>query len=110
LKRVADSHGLLQSALTRARRLWGADWLEPDYAAMRNPHIDAEDLDALFRRLQERGDARRILEILPRLTPDAAARLKGVLLSRHPLPVAEAETVAAGPDAAAAGVAAHLLG
>jgi ParB family chromosome partitioning protein len=77
---------------------------------VRNPNIQGDNLDALFRRLQERGDARRLLEILPRLYPEAAARLKGVLLSRQPLPVAEAEAVAAAPDAAAAGVAAHLLG
>jgi ParB family chromosome partitioning protein len=32
------------------------------------------------------------------------------LLGRQPLPVAEAQTVVGGPDAAAAGVAAHLLG
>src|SRR5581483_5873142 len=52
----------------------------------------------------------RMLEILPKLYAEAAERLKGILLSRQPLPVAEAQAVLAGPDAAAAGVAAHLLG
>jgi hypothetical protein len=51
-----------------------------------------------------------MLEILARMDRDAAARLKGILLSRQPLPVAEAQAVVAGPDPAAAGVAAHLLG
>jgi ParB family chromosome partitioning protein len=105
-----DPHWLFQTTLTSARRLWGADSLEPDYAAVRNPTIDAEDLDALVRRLKERGDARRLLEILPRLHPDPAGRLKSILLGRQPLPVAEAQTVVGTPDAAAAGVAAHLLG
>ncbi len=51
-----------------------------------------------------------MLEILPKLYHEAAGRVQGILLSRQPLPVAEAETVVAGPDALAAGVAAHLLG
>jgi ParB family chromosome partitioning protein len=105
-----DEHWLLRTTLASARRLWGADALEPDYAAVRNALIDPEDLDALVRRLRERGDARRMLEILPRVPPEAAERLKGVLLGRQPLPVAEARAVVASPDPAAAGVAAHLLG
>jgi len=106
----ADDSGLLEIALASARRLWGRDSLEPDYAAVRNENLDEDEQDALFRRLQEHGDARRMLEILPKLSSETAARLKGILLSRQPLPVAEAQTVVAGPDAAAAGVAAHLLG
>jgi ParB family chromosome partitioning protein len=101
---------LLETALAAARRRWGAESLEPDYAAVPNPGLDPETLDARFLRLQEHGDARRLLEILPRLEPERAERLKGILLSRQPLPVAEAQTVVAGADAAAAGVAAHLLG
>src|SRR5262249_2702393 len=95
-----DPQWLLQAPLPCARRLWGADSLEPDYAAVRNPMIDPDDLDALVRRLQERGDARRLLEVLPKLSPEAAERLKGILLGRQPLPVAEAQAVVAGPDAA----------
>jgi ParB family chromosome partitioning protein len=105
---------VLQTTLAAARRLWGAASLEPDYAVVCNPMIDEEhapeDLDTLFRPLQERGDARRLLEILPKAYPDAARRIKGILLGRQPLPVAEAQAVVAGPDAAAAGMAAHLLG
>src|SRR5262249_49699701 len=64
----------------------------------------------LFRRLRERGDARRMLEILPKLAHGSVERLKAILLARQPLPVAEARAVVAGPDADAAGLAAHLLG
>ena len=105
-----DASSLQESALESARRLWGRDSLEPDYALVRNEGIHPYILDELLERLQQRGDARRMLEVLPHLSADIAARLKGILLSRQPLPVAEAQTVAAGPDAAAAGVAAHLLG
>jgi ParB family chromosome partitioning protein len=66
--------------------------------------------DTLFDRLRKHGDARRMLEILPRVPAETAERLKAILLTRQPLPVAEAETVVAGPDVMAAGVAAHLLG
>jgi ParB family chromosome partitioning protein len=112
LKLLADPNNsaVLEEALASARRLWGRDSLEPDYAALRNENLESDDLDTIIRRLQERGDARRLLEILPRVPADSAERLKGILLSRQPLPVAEAQTVVAGPDAAAAGVAAHLLG
>jgi ParB family chromosome partitioning protein len=101
---------MLETALTAARRLWGEESLEPDYAVVRNTEIDPDVQEGVLRRLQERGDARRLLEILPRLDAETAGRLKGILLSRQPLPVAEAQAVVAGPDAAAAGVAAHLLG
>jgi ParB family chromosome partitioning protein len=101
---------ILGIALTSARKLFGRDSLEPDYAAVRNPNLNFDERDVVFRRLQEQGDARRMLEILPRLYPEAAERLKGFLLARQPLPIKEAEAVLAGPDALAAGVAAHLLG
>jgi ParB family chromosome partitioning protein len=104
-----DLAWLLDTTLKSARRLWGQDSLEPDYAAIRNEDI-GEETDELFRRLQERGDARRMLEILPHLDEEAAERLEKILLSRQPVPVAEALAVLAGPDAAACGVAAHLLG
>jgi ParB family chromosome partitioning protein len=107
----SDDAGVYHAALASARRLWGEDSPEPDYAAVQNPEFTADDeRDELFRRLRERGDARRLLEILPKVNADTAERLKGILLNRQPLPVAEAQTVVAGPDPVAAGVAAHLLG
>jgi ParB family chromosome partitioning protein len=101
---------VFETTLASARRLWGSESLEPDYAAAQNPHIDPRWYDDLFRRLQEQGDARRLLEILPKVNAAVAARLKESLLNRRPLPVAAAQAVVAGPDVAAAGVAAHLLG
>jgi ParB family chromosome partitioning protein len=66
--------------------------------------------EELIRRLQERGDAKRLLELLPKLYKGARDRLKAILLARRPLPIAEAQAVVAGPNGPAAGVAAHLLG
>ena len=98
------------TALTSARRLWPLDSLEPDYASIQNRYLNEDQAEVLFERLQRDGDAHRLLEILPRLGADAAARIKKILLSRQPLPVAEAQVVVAGLDALAASVAAHLLG
>jgi ParB family chromosome partitioning protein len=108
----ADDPDVADAALRSARRLWGEDAPDPDYAAVHNPQfMDDEDVrEELFRRLRERGDARRLLEILPKLDAEAAESVRGLLLNREPLPVAEAQAVVAGPDAVAAGVAAHLLG
>jgi ParB family chromosome partitioning protein len=106
----SDDVYVIELAMTSARKLFGRDSMEPDYAAVRNPDLEFDNRDTVFRRLQEKGDAKRMLEILPRLYPEAAARLKGFLLNRQPLPIKEAEAVLAGSDALAAGVAAHLLG
>jgi ParB family chromosome partitioning protein len=108
----SDDQGVCQAALASARRLWGPDSPEPDYAVVQNPEFlsDEDECETLFRRLRERGDARRLLELLPKLDAETAERVKGLLLNRQPLPVAEAQAVVAGPDAVAAGVAAHLLG
>src|SRR5262249_2252805 len=106
-----DDWSVFHAALASARRLWGAESPEPDYAAVQNTEaVMPDERDELFRRLQERGDARRLMEILPKLDADGAERLKVILLNRQPLPVAEAQAAVAGPDAVAAGVAAHLLG
>jgi ParB family chromosome partitioning protein len=105
-----DFYALFETALAAARRLWGNDSLEPDYAAVQNKQFGSSEEYGLLERLQKHGDAKRMLEVLPRLGAEAAARVKEILLSRQPLPIAEAQTVAAGPDVLAAGVAAHLLG
>jgi ParB family chromosome partitioning protein len=108
---VQSSTGdLFDAVLASARRLWGPESLEPDYAAVQNRTLLSGDLSELFDRLQAKGDARRMLEILPRLDVEAARRVKKILLSRQPLPITEAQTVARGPDVLAVGVAAHLLG
>jgi ParB family chromosome partitioning protein len=105
-----EDYGMFETTLAAARRLWGPESLEPDYAAVQNPQASPEEYESLFHRVQEHGNARRLLEVLPNLQAEAAGRLEEMLLSRQPPPVAEAQAVVAGPDATAAGVAAHLLG
>ncbi len=112
-----DREGLVRGALESARRLWGPDSPEPDYAALQNNSmrpdedlLDQELRERLLRRMRECGEPRRLMEILPRLSDEMAIRVREILLSRRPVPVEEARAVVAGPDAMAAGVAAHLLG
>lgn len=107
---TTDGYDVFETALASARKLWGEDSLEPDYAAVQNAEGSEEHIDAIFDRLREHGDAKRMLEVLPKLNAESAKRLEDILMARQPLPVAEAQAVVAGPDVLAAGVAAHLLG
>src|SRR5262249_34506212 len=100
----------LQSALEAARRLWGADSLEPDYAIVQHPD---EDLDYLMQesgqRVCERGDARRILEIVPKCRVAVQEQLTTSLLNRPTVPVAEARVALGSADERTAALAARLL-
>jgi ParB family chromosome partitioning protein len=110
LLRETEDESVFEAAQESARRLWGGESLEPDYAGICNRNMDNDFLEDLFKRLRERGDARRLLEILPQLDEDTANTLQSILLARRPLPVAEARAVLGGGNAGAAGVAAALLG
>jgi ParB family transcriptional regulator, chromosome partitioning protein len=99
-------------ALTSARRLWGAESLEPDYATIQNRFAPAhanEIRDAL-KRVCEKGDARRIFEILPKCPPQTQDALATSLLNRVPAPLAEAQGALGSPDERTARLAAHIVG
>jgi ParB family chromosome partitioning protein len=104
-----DDWSVFEEAVKSARRIWGPDALDPDYAGVQNPDADEDAQDEMLKRIEKRGDARRMLEILPKVG-ERASRLKAILLARRPVPVAEASAVLAGPDPLVAGTAAHLLG
>ncbi len=103
-----------QTLADSLRHLWGPDALEPDYVLVQ-AHVSglAEQNEAL-RRLRERGDASRILEVLPKI-PDHnedqfVQPLVGALLSREPLPVEEAAAMLGSNEARTASVAARIVG
>lgn len=100
----------LEIALTSARRLWGKDALEPDYALLSNSECDVEDFDDILKRVQTRGEPRRIFEILPRCKREFRKLLASVLVNRKDLPIAEAKAALASPDPTTAGVAARVIG
>jgi ParB family chromosome partitioning protein len=108
----ADDDELLAEALAAARRLWGPESLEPDYAAIQSvlAEEDEEFAKPLLERLAARGEPRRLLEILPRCREEIPAALAAALLGRPTLPVAEARAAVASPEARTVWLAARILG
>jgi ParB family chromosome partitioning protein len=109
---------VFERALTAARRLWGEDSLEPDYAAIQNRIVAIDSFTGgaegpstlLLGRLAERGEPRRLFEILPRCGGEPRATLAAILLGRASLPLAEARAALDSTDAWTAGLAARILG
>ena len=98
-------------ALASARRVFGPDSLEPDYAALQG--ASARNLDEfafIIERVQEQGDPTRIFAILPGCSPPIRSDLANCLLNRADPPVLAASGVLDSPDASIATLAAQLLG
>jgi ParB family chromosome partitioning protein len=114
LQMLADYRDLLVfgNVLQAARRLWGPDSLEPDYALLQN--LQAARLtdihkDAL-KRVGERGQASRLFEILPKCQPATQEPLALILVNRTPLPVAEARAALDSAEERTVQLAAQILG
>jgi ParB family chromosome partitioning protein len=106
-----DDSSLLETAMTSARRLWGADSLEPDYAALQNPEIEDPDFaEDLLKRACDRGDPRRLFELLPKCPADTQQAISVSLLNRTTPPLAEAEGALSSSSEAAARLAARIIG
>jgi ParB family chromosome partitioning protein len=103
---------VVSAARTAARKLWGAEALDPDYALLQNrsPQVNAVEMQDALKRVCERGDARRIFEILPKCPPQTQEALAISLLNRVPAPLAEAQGALGSPEEATARLAAHLIG
>jgi ParB family chromosome partitioning protein len=102
---------VIDPALAAARRLWGSDALEPDYAVLQNEAATVlEDHGSTVARVRDRGAPQRIFEILPKCPDEVRATLAAGLLSRPEPAAAEARTALDLPDPTVAGLAAHLLG
>jgi ParB family chromosome partitioning protein len=99
-------------ALHAARRLWGPDSLEPDYALLQNGRAshNAEPFKEALGRVAERGEAGRLFAILPHCPEDVQEALAICLVNRQPLPVAEALRALDDPDERAVQLAAEILG
>ena len=99
-------------ALRSARRLFGPDSLEPDYAILRNGEgfPDADEVDTALKRVGERGEVDRIFDLIPFVSGDLKAELSTALLRRDPLPLAEAREALNRPEAQAVELAARVLG
>ena len=84
-----DDYDVAQLAAASLRKLDGDDSLEPDYAIACAPHEGLEP--RTVERLRERGDAARILDLLPKVAEDREDELvrplTAALLARSPLPL-----------------------
>ena len=91
LRLLAKEADVVEAAMAAARRLWGQDSLEPDYAVVQNEDLDhLDDHEKILARLRDRGEPRRIFEILPKCPAPVRATLATGLLNRAEPPVAEA--------------------
>jgi ParB family transcriptional regulator, chromosome partitioning protein len=108
---AGDQPNVIRGALSAARRVLGPESIEPDYAVLQNDFVvRMVEYRAILGRVLERGEPRRILEILPKCADLVRDALAAVLLSRPEPPVAEALAVLDSPDPTTAGVAARILG
>jgi ParB family chromosome partitioning protein len=100
-----------EAAMKSARRVFGLDSLEPDFAVLQNENVYLfDDFDEILERVQDRGEPAKIFEILPKCPDDVRESLQGCLLNRPNLPVLEAKAALDSPDASTAALAAHVLG
>jgi ParB family chromosome partitioning protein len=109
----SSAFDLLVDAMTSARRLWGRDSLEPDYAALRNSFSEqylASEYGEILERVRSRGESGRIFALLPHCGGEEQNALVTGLLRRPELPVAEAISVLDSPDPTTVRVAARILG
>jgi ParB family chromosome partitioning protein len=106
-----DQPNVLLWAHQAARRVFGPDSLEPDYAVLQNPSvIQMSEYREILRRVLDRGEPRRLFEILPKCPDGVRQELSNVLLNRPEPPVAEALAALDSPDPDTARVAARVLG
>jgi ParB family chromosome partitioning protein len=100
----------VQMALTSARRVWGKESLDPDYALLQNSRaFDATVADPL-KRVCEGGEARRLFELMPKILAKRQDALASSLLHRSTLPVEEAQASLSGLDERTVQLAAQILG
>ena len=103
----------VDQALASARRLFGPDALEPDYALLRRQYVDTDEEAErqALRRVSERGEPGRVFDLVATARDgDVKGALSVNLLNRTPLPVKEAEAALAGNDPWTVRLAARVLG
>ncbi|MEM7010272.1 MAG: HEAT repeat domain-containing protein [Verrucomicrobiota bacterium] len=109
LKLLSASESYLEP-LDSARRVFGQDSLEPDYAVLSSGDDEFFFMEDSINRVNERGEPNRIFEVLSRAHPEIVDPLHEALLIRDPLPETEAAAAISTDNEAAANVAAHIVG
>ncbi len=108
---LQDVRGSFDLSFLAARRVFGPDSLEPDYAVLRNEDFSfLDEADEVMERIRDRGEPARLFEILPKCPEDVRDDLRKCLLNRADPPIVEARAALDSPDASTAMLAAHILG
>lgn len=107
----ADNGPLVLAAWTSARRLWGTESLEPDYALVQASAASySERFREALRRVGERGDPACIFTLLPACPREVQDALATSLLHRAEVPLEEARRALGSSDARTVQLAAQVLG
>lgn len=115
LLRTDDDGDVTQAAFASARRLFGADSLDPHFALLQHEQAgdwatDADDFgEDVIDAVCKRADPLRIMEVFPRCGPDVQAPLEASLLGRAEIPVKAAVAALASTDEGTVRLAARLL-
>ena len=109
-----DDSDVVDTAATSLRRIYGPESLEPDYILVQSEFTWLDAQEGMIKRLRERGDAARLLEVLPKINGEAEAEflapLVTALLSREPLPVDDVAGLLGSDETRTATVAAQIVG
>ncbi len=101
------------AALDSALKLFGADSMEPFYAALVNARFADYQLGKQklnpIEKVTEKGDPLRLLDLFPKCSPEIQQRLEGSLTSRKEVPAKEAAAALTHADDATVRLAARLL-
>ena len=118
LMKTVRTHGdteIASAAYESARKLCGADSLDPNFALIQNPNAPnligqnddgTTELDPILKR----GDALRIMDVFPVCKPTIQNRLEAALLTRPELPVKEAVASLSHADEGTVRLATRLIG
>jgi ParB family transcriptional regulator, chromosome partitioning protein len=102
---------VLEPALESARRLWGPDSLEPDYAVLRSgANSSWGEIAECLNRVCERGEPDRIFDILPSCDDNAQNELASTLQNRSTLAEEKVWSALTHPHTRTVQLAAHILG
>jgi ParB family chromosome partitioning protein len=109
LRLAAKNDEIGEEAFFSARKLFGPDSLEPNYAWVQNPLAEAESEDVQV--ILKRGDADRLFTLLPNCRDEDIRRaVIRALLAREPLPLAAASQALNASQPWTVSVAAKVLG
>ncbi|GAB5407105.1 MAG: hypothetical protein Aurels2KO_53360 [Aureliella sp.] len=106
-----ENYRAVEAAEKAARKLFGAESLQPDYAILRGQTAGSYGVAVdTLRRVCERGEPLEILKLMKCPHPDIRDRLQTSLLSRETLPSKEAVELLESEHAGVAEGAARLVG